>query len=363
MKSNAYLDKRSIMQVLGCLKNNPNLLVRTDKYEFNEDDFGEDFHVLIFGILQNLKAQGLKKIDLLDIDNYLSTRPGAKKLYEENKGAEYVSEISKISDGAKFDYYYQRLKKMTLLRMYAEYGVDITWLYNPDTLDVNLKQKQEDWLDSVDRQSIVSKIDKKFDEIKSKYLSSDGEDKIKAGHNIFELIDELKETPEVGIPLFGSLINTVTRGARLKKFYLRSSPTGVGKSRMLVADICNFACNEIYDIYEQKWIPNGTSEPSLFISTEQELDEVQTMMLAFLSGVNEDHILDGRYLSGEEERVRYAAKILKDSPIWIETMPDFSLDDVENKMRSYALDHNVLYVGLTKVEPLEFFSSNHWGLQ
>ena len=151
MKSNAYIDKRSIMQVLGCLKNNPNLLTRTDKYEFNEDDFAEDFYILIFGILQNLKAQGLKKIDLLDIDNYLSTRPGAKKLYEANRGAEYVSEIPKISDISKFDYYYQRLKKMTLLRMYVKNGVDISWLYDPNTLDIQLKQKQEDWLDSVVR--------------------------------------------------------------------------------------------------------------------------------------------------------------------------------------------------------------------
>ena len=344
MKSNAYLDKRSIMQVLGCLKNNPNLLTRTDKYEFNEDDFAEDFYILIFGILQNLKAQGLKKIDLLDIDNYLSTRPGAKKLYEDNRGAEYVSEISKISDISKFDYYYQRLKKMTLLRMYVEYGVDISWLYNPNTLDIQLKQKQEDWLDSVDRQAIVTAVNKKFKEIESKYLNSIGSDKVAAGHSIFELIEDLKTTPEVGIPMFGPLINTITRGARLKKFYLRSSPTGTGKTRMMIADACNFACDEIYDIYEQKWIPNGTSEPTLYITTEQELDEIQTMMLAFISGVDENRILTGRYLAGEEDRVKYAAEVIKRSPLWIEEMHDFSLDDVENKIRSHVIDGNVKYV-------------------
>ena len=344
MKNNAYLDKRSIMQVLGCLKINPNLLTRTDKYEFNEDDFAEDFYVLIFGVLQNLKAQGLKKIDLLDIDNYLSTRPGAKKLYEDNKGAEYVSEISKISDTSKFDYYYQRLKKMTLLRMYTEYGIDINWLYNPNTLDIQLKQRQEDWLDSVDRQAIVTAVNKKFEEIESKYLNSMGSDKVAAGQSIFELIEDLKTTPEVGVPMFGPLINTITRGARLKKFYIRSAPTGVGKTRMMIADACNFACAEIYDIYEQEWIPNGTPEPSLYITTEQELDEIQTMMLAFVSGVDEDRILTGRYLAGEEDRVKYAAGVIKRSPLWIEEMPDFSLDDVENKIRSHVIDGNVKYV-------------------
>ena len=152
---------------------------------------------------------------------------------------------------------------------------------------------------------------KKFKDLESKYLNSIGSDKVPAGHSIFELIENLKTTPEVGIPMFGPLINTITRGARLKKFYLRSSPTGTGKTRMMIADACNFACAEVYDIYEQKWIPNGNPEPTLYITTEQELDEIQTMMLAFLSGVDENRILTGRYLAGEEDRVKYAAEVIK----------------------------------------------------
>ena len=172
MNSSLYIDKRSIMQVLGCLILNPNLLNRTDKYEFNTDYFEEDFYTLIYGTVQNLKSQGLKKIEVLDIDNYLSVRPGASKLFQNNKGVEYISEIVKIADLSKFDYYYQRMKKMTLLRMYTHYGVDISWLYNPNTLDIKLKQQQEDWLDSVDRLAITVAVDQKFDEIKSKYLNS-----------------------------------------------------------------------------------------------------------------------------------------------------------------------------------------------
>lgn len=344
MNNSLYIDKRSIMQVLGCLIVNPNIFNRTDKYDFNTDDFAEDFYILVFGIIQNLKLQGLKKIEILDIDNYLSSRPGASKVFQSNKGMEYISEIMKIADPIKFDYYYQKMKKMTLLRMYMNYGVDITWLYNPNSLDIKLKQQQEDWLDSVDRLSITTTVDKKLDELKSKYLNSTGEGQIHAGQNIFELIANFKKVPEVGIPLYGPLINTITRGARLKKFYLRSAPSGVGKSRIAVADICNFACNEIYDLYTQKWIKNGTSEPSLFITTEQEVDEIQTMMLAFLSGVNEENILNGSYDSNEEERVNYAADLISKSPIWIEELPDFSLDDVENTIRKHVIDNNVRYV-------------------
>ena len=47
--NNLFLDKRSIMQVLGCLVNHPNLFDRSDKYTFNVDDFGENFYKIIFG--------------------------------------------------------------------------------------------------------------------------------------------------------------------------------------------------------------------------------------------------------------------------------------------------------------------------
>lgn len=139
-------------------------------------------------------------------------------------------------------------------------------------------------------------------------------------------------------------MQTVTRGARLKKFYLRSAATGMGKTRSMIADACNIACNKLYDSRFGTWIKNGASQPTLFIATEQDKSEVQTMMLAFLSEVNEEHILDGKYLEGERERVIEAARILKESPIWVEELPDFSLQDVENKIKKHIREHNVLYV-------------------
>ena len=75
---------------------------------------------------------------------------------------------------------------------------------------------------------------------------------------------------------------------------------------------------------------NGTCEPVLFITTEQEEDEIQTMMLAFLSAVDEEHILTGSYDEGEKERVLKAARLLERSEIHIKKLPDFSLQDVEN---------------------------------
>ena len=166
---------------------------------------------------------------------------------------------------------------------------------------------------------------------------------MQAGEGIFDLIDRLKAYPEVGVPLYGPLINTVTRGARLKKFYLRSAPTGVGKSRSMIADACFIACNKIYDeIFG--WIKNGTCEPTLYITTEQEVEEIQTMMLAFLSNVNEEHIINGKYQGDEEDRVLEAARIIAEAPLYIEPLPDFSLQDIEDTIKKNIRDHDVKYV-------------------
>jgi replicative DNA helicase len=63
-----------------------------------------------------------------------------------------------------------------------------------------------------------------------------------------------------------------------------------------------------------------------------------------LSGVNEEHILNGTYERDEEERVRKAAQILTESPLYIEELPDFSLKDIEDKIKKNIRDHDVKYV-------------------
>jgi replicative DNA helicase len=148
----------------------------------------------------------------------------------------------------------------------------------------------------------------------------------------------------MGYPLFSPLLTTITRGARLKKFYLRSAATGVGKTRAMIADACSIACNEVYDKASGRWVKNGTKEPTMFITTEQEKDEVQTMMIAFLSGVDEEHLLTGMYEQQEWERVVYAANLLKNSPLYVQQLPDFSMQDIENTIKRGIRDHGARYI-------------------
>ena len=332
MASSKYIDIPSIVQVIGCVFKSPQLLDYTDKYVIVEDDFVDDFHKIIFGSIYKLHELGAEQISLNSIMDYLSSRPKSEAVFIKQKGEEWLMKAVENAEPASFDYYYNRMKKMTLLRMFDTHGIDVSEIYDPNNIiDLKKRQQQEDFFDNSSIQVLADLVQDKIDAIRSEYVDGSWGEAYEAGDGLSELIADLEKHPEVGIPLYGPLINTVTRGARLKKFYLRSGATGAGKSRAMIADTCYIGCNKIYDdIFG--WISSGVSQPVLYITTELELTEVQTMMVAFVSNVNEEHILNGQYIGDEKERVQEAIKIIKDSPIYVEVLPDFSLQDVENKI-------------------------------
>lgn len=339
-----YVDTTAIMQVIGCVFNTPQLLDFTDKYTITDNDFPDEFHKTVFGAIYKIHGLGAQHVGLENLADFFASRPKSAAIYKINNGEKWLLQVSDNANQLSFDYYYGRLKKMSLLRAYDNYGIDVSDIYDPNNiLDVKKKQLQEDILDNSTLEEIAQKVDMKIDKIRLEYVDNAFGQASQAGEGIMTLIDKFKESPEVGVPMYGSLINTVTRGARLKKFYLRSAATGVGKTRSMIADCCYIGCNRIYD-ESFGWIKNGTAEPCLYITTEQELEEIQTMMLAFLSNVQEDHILNGEYEGDEEDRVREAARILAESPIYIEELPDFSLQDVENTIKKNLRDHDVKYV-------------------
>lgn len=339
-----FVDTTAIMQIIGCVFNNPDLLDCTDKYTIVDEDFPDEFHKIAFGAIYKIHELGAKTITLENISDFLSSRPKSAAIFKQQKGEEWLLKVADMSLSSAFDYYYSRLKKFSLLRAYDNCGVDVSDIYDPDNIfDTKKKQAQEDGLDNATLDDIANKVDEKIEAIRMQYVDDAFGESVQAGEGALSLIEKFKVSPEVGVPLYGPLINTVCRGARLKKFYLRSAATGVGKTRSMIADACYIACNKIYDD-SFGWIGCGASQPVLFITTEQELEEVQTMMLAFISNVNEEHILNGEYVGDEEDRVIKAAEILSKAPLYVEELPDFSLKDVEDKIKKGIRDHDVKYV-------------------
>lgn len=340
-----YTDLTAITQVIGCVYNDPGLLDQNDSYIITDEDFPDEFHRTTFGALYTMHQLGVRFYTTETLTDFFETRPKAKAIFDSQKGYDFLAKVSKIAKVATFKYYYDRMKKMSLFRAYEQVGLDLDFLYDPENImDLKKREIQEEWFDNTPIQDIANVIDDKISAIREKYVDNDVYGiSTHAADGIVDLILQYEKVPDVGVPLYGQFINTVTRGARLGKFYLRSAPTGVGKTRSMVADACYISCTEYFD--EQfGWISNGKSFPTLFIATEQDKKELQTMILAFLANVNEEHILQGKYEEGERERIFHAAEVLEKSQLYIEELPEFNLQDVENTIKRNIRERGVKYI-------------------
>ena len=345
MKTSKYVDASAVAQIIGTLYNNPKLLEKTDKYHFIEQDFPNKFLKIAFLCINDIYQLGASQITIPAIEDYLAQRPKYAAEYKVNKGSEFILACAENANENTFDYYYNRLKKMTLFRGYAKLGLDLSWLYDPDNIfDSKKKQEQEDFIDNTSLADIASLIDAKIEEIKELYVDDVQDDGCHMGDGVDEFLEELEREPALGYPLYGKYMNTVTRGARLGKFFLDSAATGVGKTRNMVAQCCFIGCSQMYDVTANKWVPIGAAQDTLFIATEQDLRECQSLCLAFLSGVDEEHILTCEYFSGERERIDKAKQILKQSKIHFECMPEFDLKTIKTAIKKHIREDHVQYV-------------------
>jgi len=339
-----YVDKNAMIQIIGTLFKEPSYF-DLEEYSFSIDDFYTDFHKILFSSIYNIYILGAKEITLAAIEDYLTQRPKQLAEYKAQNGAEYLLNCAEVANPQLLGFYYKKLKKFSLMRAYESIGMNLSWLLDMDNiLDLKKKEKQENEFDNMSLEDIVNLINDKIDGIKEEYVDKTEDDTCQIGDGILDMLESLKASPDLGIPLYGKYINTVTRGARLGRFYLRSAATNVGKTRAMIGDACFIGCSELYDLETKKWKEIGVEQPTLFIATEQSLDEVQRMALAFLSGVNEDHIALSEYENDEYDRVIYAANVLASSKLMFKSMPDFSLQDIENIIKKNIRENDVKYI-------------------
>ena len=128
MAGSKYYDTTAAIQVIGCVLNNPHLLDDDGTYSFSENDFSNEFHRVIFGSLHNLYNMGTTNLNTKTLEDYLQNRPNSLAIYNANKGAEWLHKTFKIAELENFDYYYSRLRKMTLLRAYDDIGLNVSWI-------------------------------------------------------------------------------------------------------------------------------------------------------------------------------------------------------------------------------------------
>ena len=103
MASSKYVDSSAIVQVIGCTMKDPSLL-EDDRYFYNEADFANNFHRVVFGAINNLYTMGAKKVSCSDIEAYFENRPESKAIYYAGKGSAWLTEATSNADLNNFDY-------------------------------------------------------------------------------------------------------------------------------------------------------------------------------------------------------------------------------------------------------------------
>lgn len=324
-------DKGAMLQVLGGLIREPKKML-DNRYVFTEKDFPENFHRIVFGAINNIVCNGGAVVDIQTITNVLSKSEKAFKVFNDNKGMEWVAKANMYYTPENFDYNYEILKKFTLLRdLRDNMGIDITDIYNDNEVDGNKKDLKMKKFYSMSLDDVVNHYNNKWNDFKKGWNVSFQElDTFLAGDGIDEMIANLYVKPDRGFPMLNKKLSEITRGMRKKKFYLFSAPTGKGKSRMMMSNACNLCASEMFNPETGKWEENKhTLQNVSYIATELTKEEVQRMALAFVSGVEEDKIVNGRVTQEEAERVKKASSIIKTMTLSCIAIPDFDIDDME----------------------------------
>ena len=156
-KINRYYNIISAIEVLGTILNEPFIMEKSE-YLLREEDFVTPTHKVIFKCAYNLGVvQGFKDIKIGDIESYLSQRDPVshKKIFENEENLKWLTDI-KEHENSDFDYYYNKLKKFSLIRAYLKNGIEcVTKLFDPDETEIKLREQQENRLDNMRIEDII----------------------------------------------------------------------------------------------------------------------------------------------------------------------------------------------------------------
>jgi replicative DNA helicase len=345
-------DKNASLYVLSCLMRKP-LLLQEDRYAFVKTDFNVPLHQMVFFAIFNMAQSGVQKISPQDVDLYLKQYGAQYEYYKKERGYEFVLQCYQTSEGSddkQFEYYYNRLKKFSMLRDLESIGIDTTSFYDTekDALNPDIEDEK---LNKINLNAIPERIRELLVDIENRHIGKDTNTSQTVGKGIRDLVAELRAQPEVGLPLDGDIVNYAARGARLGKLYTYSAPSGAGKTRYMVGNACAISMPYLDDnghviIRGAEGSNEDNYQRVLFVTTEQQADEIQTMILSYVSGVNEKKILLGNYSPDEYDRVNKALDIIEkyQDNFIIECIPDPSIAMVKARLAKYIVQDCVEYI-------------------
>ena len=335
-------DKNAVLQVIGSLMKKPSLLSEKDKYNLQPSDFESRFERYIFIAILNSYTNGAQTLSEIDIDNYLMEHKDQYLLFQQNNGISYLQDALDMSTPENFEYYYNRIKKFNCLKDLKKSGFDISEFYeenelNPRQFEINQR------FETLKPKDIFDGLKRKIYKVEGEYVEGDASVTTDVSVGIDELLEKLKNSPDAGARFQGKYFNTVTRGARKGKYYLVSLASGIGKTRFLLGEACYLSFPMRYSWETMEWKITGNAEKTLFIATEQTKEEIQTMIVAYLTGINEDVIIYGHFTKEQQTIIDQAKEVIKKykNNLMIVQIPMPSVEVVKSVVRQNCIVNDI----------------------
>ena len=334
--------------LLSSLLNNTDLLYNS-AYPLSKNDFKPNLsHKIIYISICQLADKGCKIIDSKEHVIYLEggykeQLNALKEDISDGNIIGYIDTLKQLDNDKSYEYWYNEVRKRSLLRQYRDNGFDITSFWDEDKSE----EKNIATLNKYSIKDIVAHFDEIQTELRHQFVVEDNVKRIQAGDNYEEIKEAFKNTPYFGACMVSPYQTTLFRGWVRGQLIMNSSPSGMGKSIRAVGELCNVCVTEIWDENLQTFVPNKNRQGSgLYINTEMDLElELTPCFLGFISNVPRHKIMDGNYESQEEEaRIDKAIQILRDSQIYLVDDPNFTLRSIEDNIKYYKEQRNIAYM-------------------
>lgn len=330
--SNSITDR-----LLACLVQNPTLCL-DEKYKLDKNEFAVNkFHQILYVSIYNLACNGYKTISIMDLNEFLKPYEAQYNVYLDNDGDSYIATIIELTDADNFDGYYKEFRKLSCLTVYKDNGFDISKFWNEEITD----EKNMENLNQYTIEDILNHYEGLQLDVKRAFMPNALKEEYKAGTDFLENKEKFKEEPLIGNSFQSEYLNGIFRG--MYGFLIRVSKSGGGKSVLSMGDLCKSTITEYYDFKTQSFVKNKSRVGAgLFINTELDLrNEIDPIIIAWISGVPRNHILDGKYEENEEERVDKASQILLESELYIVDDPYFTTKSLMSTIKDYSFNKNI----------------------
>lgn len=340
-----YSNPQAVFELLGCFVQKPSLM---DTYKIYPSDLTEGLHKIILSALKKLHKTGAKQIDAFVVDEYLMSYATEHMIFTRQNGSMFIEQCAATCHLENIDYAYDQIKKFSLLREYLRHGIDVSDYFVPNELNPQIAENKRDILDKSTILDIVNHFKQKQLEIASQYIVSGEKSMKKAGVSGHAQKELWKKSVAWGAGYASAYMTSISHGLRPGRYTIMSAPSGTGKTRITIANLCYAFSPRYFDKKEGRWMDNPchTDEGALYIGTEMELlDEIEPILWAYIADVPQEHIQYNMYAPGEEERVDIAINILEqESHIYLAYLPNYDVGSLENIIEEHVLKYNIKHV-------------------